>query len=532
MTTTIDELLVGLGFEYDSDEMDEFKQDIDKTTSVIKKLAVAATVAATAITGMVVATTAASDEQGKFADEIGESVENIDALQFALVRSGGASESMSNSLRSLATRASEAARGIGAGVEVFGMLGLSTTDANGKLKSTTQLMLEISRMFQGLSQAQQIEFAEKLGIRDSLRLLQQGPDEINKLIATAKALGVTTAEDAALAAEFQDSLTDMWKVIKQVSRVITRDLAPVMDKTIGRFVDWWVINREIIEQKMPEFMRQLTIATKLFAIVTATWISYRLALHIAQLVKLFTAFNSRLLITNALVSFLPALIFGAIAAIALLAEDAKTFFEGGDSFLGDMIDKFPQWTEQIEIAAAVLASIADLGIMAFDGWKMLFNLFASGTFLDDMPIIIEQIKTDVAGLVDDITQLFFDMAADVFSALQEKIFDPLARPFNALKTKFFGSDENVFGANDTQSGIQNVLSPDNITNINNHLQQPETGLSQISNISNKTTSGTRNISVDNVNITVSGSGNPDQVAKAVNDMFQQTAQDLSTTVDQ
>ena len=97
----IDELLVGLGFEYDPKEMKQFKEDVGKTTGVIKGLAKAAVAGAVAITGLTIASTRASDEQGKLADEIGDTVENIDALQFALERSGGSADGMTSSLRGL-----------------------------------------------------------------------------------------------------------------------------------------------------------------------------------------------------------------------------------------------------------------------------------------------------------------------------------------------------------------------------------------------------------------------------------------------
>ncbi len=218
----IDELLVGLGFEYDPKEMNEFKEDVSKTTGVIKNLARMAVVGAAAITGLAVASTRASDEQGKLADEIGDSVENIDALQFALERSGGSADGMTSSLRSLSIRAAEAARGVGSGVEAFGLLGISATNSNGDLKKSSDLMLEVSQRFQGLNKSQQIDLADKLGLSDSIRLLQQGPAAIRELTDEARALGVTTAEDAAAAAEFQDGLTNIWKIVKQVSRVLAR----------------------------------------------------------------------------------------------------------------------------------------------------------------------------------------------------------------------------------------------------------------------------------------------------------------------
>ena len=116
-----------------------------------------------------------------------------------------------------ARRASEAQRGIGEGVEAFGLLGISVTNANGELKSSDQLLIEVAGAMEGLSAARQIELAEKLGLSGSIRLLQQGRDEVVRLTEDARALGVTTQKDAAIAAEFQDGLTRLWRVVKQIA---------------------------------------------------------------------------------------------------------------------------------------------------------------------------------------------------------------------------------------------------------------------------------------------------------------------------
>ena len=253
----IDELLVGLGFEYDPSEMKQFNEDVGKTVNTLKSLTKVAIAGAVAITALTVSSTKASDEQGKLADEIGDTVENIDALQFASQRSGGTTDGMSNSLRNLAIRASEASRGVGSGVEAFGLLGISATDANGNLKSTTDLLLEISKEFENLDSAKQIELADKLGVRDSIRLLQQGRASITDLVNEAQLLGVTTEEDAAIAAEFQDSLTNLWQIIKQVSRTLSKIFAPILKEIVTAFTDWWKINREIIEQKLPEWIEKI-----------------------------------------------------------------------------------------------------------------------------------------------------------------------------------------------------------------------------------------------------------------------------------
>ena len=385
----LDELLVGLGFDYDPKDLSEFNKDLNKSINLVKNLTKVAVAGATAITGLTIASTAASDEQGKLADEIDETVENIDALQFALKRSVGSADGMVNSLRQLSIRASEAARGVGSGVEAFGILGISVTEANGELKSSNTLLQEISKRFEGLNRSKQIELADKLGVRDVIRLLQQGPKAIRDLTDEAKALGVTTKEDATISAEFQDSLTDIWQITKQVSRTLSREFAPVLKDIANGLTDWWVINREIIEQNIPKFIDGVTKALKLLTITVGILLSMRLVTMLSSLVTLLKSATIGTLALNAAMAILPVLIATGITLFIGLIEDAKVFFEGGDSFIGDLINRFPEWRNEITSTAAVLATIFDLAAMSFDGWSKVIDLFKGGISLDEFESFIK-----------------------------------------------------------------------------------------------------------------------------------------------
>ena len=343
----IDELLVGLGFEYDPKDAKKFKDDVGKTVNVVKQLAKAAVAGATAITAMTVASARASDEQGKLADEIGETVENIGALQFAQQIAGGTAEGMANSLRELSLRASEAARGTGTAVEAFGLLGISATGANGEIKPASDLMKEISGTFQGLGRARQIELADKLGLRDSIRLLQLGPEAIEDLNQKARELGVTTGEDAALSASFNDSLVEMWAVIKQVSRVMTRSFAPVLEDIVDGFTEWWMVNKDLIEQNIPKWVDQLTMALKILSIAMGAFLAMRVLTHLYQMIALMRGLTLATLAANAGFFLLPLLLSALALAFVALVEDAKVFFEGGESFIGDMLEKYPEWAGEI-----------------------------------------------------------------------------------------------------------------------------------------------------------------------------------------
>jgi len=481
----IDELLVGLGFEYDPGEAERFSDDIGKTVGIIKELAKVAVAAATALTGIVIASSLASDEQGKLADEIGETVSNINALQFAQQISGGSADGMSNSLRELSLRASEAARGVGSGVEAFGLLGISTTDANGRIKSASNLLREVSGRMHGLGRARQIELADKLGLRDSIRLLQMGPDAIDELISKSKALGETTAEDARVSAEFNDALVEMWSVTKQLSRVLTRSLGPILNDMVDTFTDWWMINRDLIEQNIPKWIDQFTTALKILAIALGTFIAMRVLIHLSKMIALMRGLTLATLAFNVSVLLLPALLAALAIAFALLVEDAKVFFEDGESFIGDMIEKYPEWAGEIRTVASVLQGVYNLTMMIFDGWDKIFGLFR-------------------------------EEGADAMN--------------QALKDKGLGFLTKEIGVTGEQSGPVNDL----LKNIGLGFLTREIGLFQSGTLDTPLTSQTSATTiVQKLEILVNGSGqNPDDIAQSIYDVFLQTSQDLNSAVDQ
>lgn len=461
---TLDELLVSLGFEYDPEDLKKFKDDISKTTNIVQDLIKIVSAATTAITGLVVASTKASDEQGKLANELGETVETISALQFAQTRAGGSAEELNSSLRALSMRAAETSRGVGGAIETFGILGISVLDTHGALKSTSSLMMEVADTLQGLDRSRQIEFADKLGLGGSVRLLQMGSSEIQKLTREAEALGVTTENDAAIAADFQDSLTDLWMTIKSMSRTISSVLAPILQQSIDQFTAWWMVNRGIIQSKLPEWIDMLTSGLRLLGIAVAAYLSYRLLTHFIALISIMRGVTLSALAMNAAIMLLPILIAAGVAAIAALAEDAKVFLEGGDSFIGEMIKQFPELTKELHTAAEVFGTIADLTMMIFDGWKSIFDMFSGFSWQS-----FGDVASNLPGFATDRLSAFGSGAMDAGYSFYE----------------------GMFGGGSTSSQ-----------------------------------------KIDNVNITVQGSSNPEETANAVYNVFQQTSQDLNSAVDQ
>lgn len=407
--TTIEKFVVALGFDFDPDGLEEFQQGVSNVGGIVKTLTKTLAGATAALFGMTTATTAAVDEQGKMAEQIGISVEDLDAYGTAATLAGGSAESMSNSLYQLSIRASEASRGMGSGVEAFGILGISATDANGNLKDTIQLTMEVSKAMQGMDKARQIELADKLGLSGAIRLLQQGPNEIQNLVDGVKDLGVTTDEDAKIAAEFQDSLTNIWKVIKQGSKLITAEFAPIMTDLSDQFLEFWKTNKDIIKQRLPDFIEKISKAMKFLVIITGAFIGAQLVGLMGSLVKSFNGFGAMVGMVNKKLLLIPSLIALVIAGILIAAEDAKTFFEGGDSYFGDWLKKFPEFRNQILIVASAFATVWDIVKMIGSGLGQIIMVISNLSF--------ENIQTTIAM----IPQWFGFIISDLMAKFDEFI---------------------------------------------------------------------------------------------------------------
>ncbi len=519
----IDELLVSLGFDYDPEDLEQFQEDLEGTTELVKKLATAFVAGTAALIGFATTTSAASDEQGKLAEEIGVSVEMLDALQFANRRSGGSAEGLSSSLQQLAVRIGETARGVGSGIEAFGILGVEVTNANGELKDTSQVLLEVSDKFQTLSKSQQIELAEKLGLRDSIRLLQQGSGGISDLIKEANALGVTTKEDAAISAEFQDSLTDIWQIVKQLSRTLSQVLLPVMENISNVFTEWWKANRQVIEQNIPKFVEQATKALKLLAVAAGAFVSVKIVSTLISMVSLMKGVTLGALAMNAAIAAIPLLISSLVVGLALLAEDAKKFFEGGESFIGDMIEKFPEWASEIKTVAAVLATVADIVTSIFEGWKLIFELFKTD-ISGDLKLVFEQLNKDFDNMLNGITSsirgVFSDLTDQVLGTFKE-VTDKVA---------------DIFSFGDSDAKVSATLNPivKGIASGTPASQLGQNSSFSSSDIRNTTNSGTTNKFEGGIQIQIDGAGSPEQTGEAVRreitNLTKQTSIDLNSAV--
>ena len=536
----LDELIVALGYDYDSDGIENFRSDLTSVTGDIKKFITTAIVGATAFSVFVERTTHATDQQGKFATQIGESTEDVSALQFALIDAGGEASAMDSTLETLATRIGETARGVGSGVEAFGILGISVQDTQGKLKKGSDVLLEITDSLQGLSKSRQLDLAAQLGVSGSLRLIQKGRAEIERLTDSAKALGDTTEQDAKAAAELQSTMNQLFQIIGQVSRMISKVFSPILKDVGNDLTDWWLANRELIEQNIPKFIEKGAQALKLLTVAAAAFVSIRLGIILLRILALMRSLSVVTALTAGAVLILPALISAGIIAIGLLADDAKGFFNGADSAIGDLIDRFPEWENQIIVVASAAATLADVTGMIFEGWAKVIALFKSENLeqtINDFKFaltILPDIIRDMLSALGDFTGFSqIEKLADFFIG----IADTIGLMITGYK-ELIGLFKIGFTSNDVGEVISN-LPGFLFDGVSGAISSPPSQINPIAGqgsvLANNTTN-TRNNStatkIDKIDINIIGSTNPTQVASEAVRLFQQTQQDLSSVVDQ
>lgn len=106
----------------------------------------------------------------------------------------------------------------------------SLTDADGKLKSTEELILELSDVMKGMDNGSAIALARSVGIRDvgQIALLRRGRVELERNVAAMKKSGAYTDEDAKKSKEFSKSLLAVSRAIRNMLLPVFRLIVPVM----------------------------------------------------------------------------------------------------------------------------------------------------------------------------------------------------------------------------------------------------------------------------------------------------------------
>lgn len=173
----------------------------------------------------------AADQLAKLSQKIGISVEALSTLRFAAQLSDVSLETLQKGIKGLSQNIAEANTGIGDGAQVFDALGISVRNADGSMKSTEAVLLQVADVFAKLEDgavktALAVKLFGKAG-QDMIPFLNQGTVGINQLTAEAERLGLKLTTETARSAEaFNDNLTALKASSSSLGLALARDFLP------------------------------------------------------------------------------------------------------------------------------------------------------------------------------------------------------------------------------------------------------------------------------------------------------------------
>lgn len=280
-----------------------------------------------------------ADKLGKMAQSIGIPVEELSKLKHAADLSGVSMEGLSVAVGKLSKNMVAAAQDGASQMALnFQTLGVAVQNADGSLKSSSQVLTELSGKFAGMQDgasktALAMEFFGKSG-KDMIPILNSGAAGLRAMMVEAEQLGIVIDTKTAKSAEaFNDNLTRMGKVWDGIVLQVTAEMLPAFQHFSQIMIDA-AKNSTFMKAAAEGIASGLKVAVG--AALTAALVFQRLGVEIQALWQALKAPNW----TQMKAGF---------AAFDAAGEETKAKFEG----LREFIDKF--WVD----AAATAASTAE-----------------------------------------------------------------------------------------------------------------------------------------------------------------------------
>ena len=248
MANVLSSLMVTLGadtaaFQQDMGKAGQTaKTEFEKITDGAKAMGAALAAAFTldAIKDGVLQAVNFADAMGDMAARTGQSVESLTAMGYAAQFSGSSIDTYTAGIEKLSAGMADAISGNDAAAGMFARLGVSVTDATGKLRDSQSVFLEVADRIAAIeSPAEKTAVAMDVFGRSAgpelLQLLNQGSSGITALTAEAQRMGaVISTETAAQAGEFNDAIDRAKIAANGLYLGIAKEVLPVLNNFSGQ----------------------------------------------------------------------------------------------------------------------------------------------------------------------------------------------------------------------------------------------------------------------------------------------------------
>lgn len=363
-------------------------------------------------------------------------VKELDRLGYVAELTGSDANTATASFENLSRTIGEAAQGIGRGAQVFEKLGLSAKDAQGNVKTTTQVLDEIKVKIKDLSKAEQSAYIQRLGLdRSMIGMLTSDTTEIiDQYNKRTEALGINVDEAAELGAKYNDAIKVTKRGFDDIITAFVLRVLPSITTAIERVSKLIDENAGLIKSYVEPIAAAVSIGAdlvtgfitgvgKLFKVL-GKWPVYIGAVTVAWklLNAVFKASPIGRIIT---------LVMGLVTAIGLLIDDYETWKEGGKSFFDWSAAQV--WFDNMSRIFDGLKTIVG-NFFSADWWKS-----KADTISNEMSLLGEKIQ----GFLSDswnnaITEASnkWDELKDTVSQKAQGVYDGIISTFVGLSTWF------------------------------------------------------------------------------------------------
>lgn len=337
MATIVDALIITLGVDPSGVQrgMDSAQQTV---ASGAKKIASALStpllsiLAGFSVGSVVSQYVDAATSIDRLSSSLGMSIEELQGWQYAAESAGAEASEIGNFFRDLSDYIVDATTfDSGPLKDIAKELGISLRDAQGDIRATTDIALDLADALQAAGQQRAVAFGMQMSIDPAMiALLQRGREEIEGLISAQQRLGGYTRDDAEAATAAKFAFLTLSRSIEAAAIPIVRMAIPAVTWLAERITDLVVLIRDNAQfVNVAIGLIAATITAKLVPAIIATGVAA----------------------TRAALPFLP--LIAVIGGIALVIDDLISYIMGGKSALSGLWEVFGTGAELLSFFTRV-----------------------------------------------------------------------------------------------------------------------------------------------------------------------------------
>lgn len=256
----------------------------------------------------------ANDELNFLSQNLGMSSQNVKAWQGAAAAMGGSAQGMSNDMKNLNSSMNDfKMTGESSMLPMFNTLGVSMVDAQGKIRDTDKVMLDLADSMSRMNREEAVLMGQKLGFDEgTVNTLLQGRDAMKQMVDYHKQMYSSSKEELEASRKLSENQAKLGAHWASMKLMIGNAIVPLL------------IKMSDIALKFFEFLQRHQ--------KTVKNVFQGLGIFLGMLVVPLLG-KALLALTAFIAPFAPfLLVVGAIgAAFIALYDDYKTWAEGGNS---------------------------------------------------------------------------------------------------------------------------------------------------------------------------------------------------------